>query len=133
MSLQLAGSPVTPAIVHLLTNSFVTLTDATGLISLIVQAASRLLWPDLFGIIAQQNAVHPANFDLLVVYNPLGGAPGMSAPPVLETLADLSLTSGDPNFVVNKVSCAFPIHQGAVAPARSGSRRVSRGSDPALQ
>jgi hypothetical protein len=62
------------------------------------------LWPDLFGIIAQQNAVHPANFDLSVVYNPLGGAPGLSAPPVLETLADLSLTSGDPNFVVNRVS-----------------------------
>ena len=48
----------------------------------------------------QQNAVHPANFDLSLVYNPPGGASGLTAPPVLETLTDLSLNSADPNFVV---------------------------------
>jgi hypothetical protein len=102
--LQLAGSPVTPAIVHLLTNSFVALTDSNGLIALTVQAASPLSWPDLFGVVAQKNAVNASNFDLSVVYNPPGGAPGMSTAPVVETITDLSLASADPNFVVTKVN-----------------------------
>jgi hypothetical protein len=100
VSLELARSPVTPGIVHLLPNSFVTLTDANGLIALTVQGASPLTWPDLFGVVAQQNTVNPANFDLSVVYNP----PGMSAPPVVETITDLSLAPADPNFVVTKVN-----------------------------
>lgn len=104
VSLQLAGSPVTPAIVHLLTNSFVTLTDTSRLIALTVQAASPLSWPDLFGVIAQQNTVNPANFDLSVVYNPPGGAHGMSTAPVVEIITDLSLASANPNFVVTKVN-----------------------------
>ena len=76
VTLQLAGSPVTPGIVHLLTNSFVTLDDANGLVALTVQAASPLGWPHFFGVVAQQNAGTPANFDLSIVYNPPGGAPG---------------------------------------------------------
>jgi hypothetical protein len=98
--LQLAGSPVTPAIVHLLTNSFATLMDAKGLIAFTVQAASPLTWPDLFGVGVRQSTVNPANFDLSIVYNP----PGMPAPPVVETITDLSLASTDPNFVVTKVN-----------------------------
>jgi hypothetical protein len=89
VSLQLAGSPVTPAIVHLLTNSFVTLADTNGLVALTVQAASPLSWPDLFGVVAQQNTVNPANFDLLVVYNPPGGASGVTSPVTLETFPNL--------------------------------------------
>ncbi|HWY03783.1 MAG TPA: putative baseplate assembly protein [Candidatus Acidoferrum sp.] len=104
VSLKLAGSPVTSTIVHLLTNSIVTLTDAKGLICLTVQAVDPSTWPNFFGITAVQNAVHPANFDLSVVYNPPGGASGLTAPPVLETLTDLSLNSADPNFVVARVN-----------------------------
>ena len=104
VSLQVAGSPVTPAIVHLLTNSFVALRDTNDLVALTVQAASPLSWPDLFGVVAQQNTLNPLNFDLSVVYNPPGSAPGMSAAPVVETIADLSLASADPNFVVTKVN-----------------------------
>ena len=89
---------------HLLTNSFVTLTDANGLVSLTVQAATPLSWPDLFGVVAQQNTVNPANFDLSVVYNPPGGAPGLAPPPVVETITDLSLAAADPNFAVTKVN-----------------------------
>ncbi|MGH8256695.1 MAG: putative baseplate assembly protein, partial [Steroidobacteraceae bacterium] len=100
VSLLLAGSPVTPAIVHLTTNSFVTLMDANGLIALTVQAASPLTWPDLFGVVARQNTINPANFDLSIVYNP----PGISAPPVVETITDLSLAAADANFVVTKVN-----------------------------
>src|SRR5262249_28183961 len=54
VTLQVAGSPVTPAIVHLLTNGVVSLTDADGLVSLTVRALNPLSWPDLFGIIANQ-------------------------------------------------------------------------------
>jgi hypothetical protein len=104
VTLQLAGSPVTRGIMHLLTNSFVSVTDANGLVALTVQAANPLAWPNLFGVVAQPNAVNPANFDLSVVYNPPGGAPGMLVPPTLETITNLSLTAADPNFVVNKVN-----------------------------
>src|SRR5262249_41103044 len=102
--LELAGSPITSAIVHLLTNSFVALMDEDGLVSLTVQAAVPLTWPDLFGVVAQQNTVNPANFDLSVVYNPPGGAPGVSVPPIVETITDLSLATADPNFVVAKIN-----------------------------
>ena len=104
VTLQVAVSPVTSGVVHLATNSYVTLDDANGLVSLIVQAASQLTWPNFFGILAQKNTSNPANFDLSVVYNPAGGAAGMSAPPVLETLTDLSLVSGDPNYVLAKIN-----------------------------
>ena len=102
--LQVAGSPVTPAIVHLLTNSVVTLTDSEGLISLTAQAKNPLSWPDVFGVIANQNTGDPAKFDLTLVYNPPGGAPGMPSSPVLEKLTGLSLSSADPNFVVTQVN-----------------------------
>jgi hypothetical protein len=104
VALALAGSPVTPGIVHLLTNGLVKLTDANGLICLTVQAAAPTTWPNFFGITAKANAVHPANFDLSVVYNPPGGASGMSTPPVLEILSDLSLNSANPNYVVKAVN-----------------------------
>lgn len=104
MALDAADSPVTPSIVHLLTNSAITLTDAHGLISLMVQAADPLSWPDLFGVVAEQNTVDATKFDLTIVYDPPGGAPGMPAPPVLEKLTALSLNSADPDFVVAKVN-----------------------------
>ena len=69
--------------------------------------------PIFFGVIANQNTGDPAKFDLSVVYNPPGGAPGLAAPPVLEKLTDLSLNSADPNFVVDPGKCAFEIHQRA--------------------
>ena len=69
-----------------------------------MQAASPLTWPNFFGVLAQKNTSNPANFDLSVVYNPAGGAAGMSAPPVLETFTDLSLVPGDPNYVLPKIN-----------------------------
>jgi hypothetical protein len=104
VTLPVAGRPVTPDIVHLATNSFVTLDDSNGLVSLTVQAASPLSWPNFFGVVARQNTSNPANFDLSVIYNPAGGAPGTSAAPVLETFTDLSLTPGDPHYVLTKIN-----------------------------
>lgn len=100
VALQVAGSPVMPGIVHLATNSFVALDDANGLVSLTVQAASPLSWPNFFGVVARQNTSNPANFDLSIVYNP----PGMTAPPVLETFTNLSLVPADPNYVLTKIN-----------------------------
>ena len=82
--LPLAGSPVTPNAVPLLSVGSVSLTDANGFTCLMVQAASPLLWPQYFGVLAAPNAANPANFDLSVVFNPAGrprrsdrsGAPG---------------------------------------------------------
>ena len=89
---------------HLLTNSFVTLTDTNGLVALTVQAASPLSWPDLFGVVARQNTVNPGEFRSLRWYTTRRAAHGVSTSPVLETITDLSLASADPNFVVTKVN-----------------------------
>ncbi|HKB11673.1 MAG TPA: putative baseplate assembly protein, partial [Vicinamibacterales bacterium] len=78
--------------------------DADGLISLMVQAADPLSWPDRFGVVARPNAVDAAKFDLTIVYDPPGGAPGMPTPPVLEKLTALSLNAADPDFVVARVN-----------------------------
>ena len=72
VTLQVAVSPVTSGVVHLATNSYVTLDDANGLVSLIVQAASPLTWPNFFGILAQKNTSNPANFDLVSRVQPGG-------------------------------------------------------------
>lgn len=98
VTLQIAGGPVTPGIVHLATYSFVTLNDANGLVSLTVQSASPLLWPNFFGVLAKQNTSNPANFDLSIIYNPAVPAP------VLETFTNLSLVPADPNYVLTKIN-----------------------------
>ncbi len=113
VTLQLAGSPVTPSIVHLVTNGLVSLKDVNGFTSLTVQAASPLSWPDFFGVVAEKNAVNASNIDLSVVYSP----PGMTTPPVLEKLTDLSLTVADPNYVVTKVKSLSKLIRIPAAPS----------------
>ena len=115
-----------PGIVHLATNGFVTLDDANGLVSLTVQAASPLSWPNFFGVLAQQNTSNPANFDLPSCYNPAGGAPGMSAPPVLETFTDLSLVSGRPELRPAEDQRGLALHHDSIRAARSCSCRLSQ-------
>jgi len=104
VALASAGSPTTAAVSRLKTSSAITLSDADGLVSLLVQPKARLSWPTFFGVVASQNATNVANFDLAIVYNPPGGPPGLSTPPVLERVANLSLTTTDPNYVVGQVN-----------------------------
>jgi hypothetical protein len=87
--IAVAGSPVTTAIVHLLTNSFVTLADTNGLVALTVQAASPSSWPQYFGIGATKGTVS-GTFTLSVIFNPTGVAPGVATPVTLETFPNLS-------------------------------------------
>ncbi|HEX9200075.1 MAG TPA: putative baseplate assembly protein [Acidobacteriaceae bacterium] len=102
--LQLAGSPVTPNAVPLVSNGDVSLNDANGLACLTVQAADPLSWPQYFGIIAQPNAIDPSRFDLAIVFDPPGGPAGMSGPVVLERFPSLSLTIADPNYAVTQLN-----------------------------
>jgi hypothetical protein len=104
VSLPLAGSPVTASIVHLFANSFVSLKDTNGFISLMVQASAPLSWPALFGMVATPNGVVAGNFDLSLVYAPPGGATGVSGSPVLESLFNLSINPADPNFVATRIN-----------------------------
>ena len=100
----LAGTPVTPEVVHLEGVSPVSLTDSNGVVCLLVSAAGPLDWPQLFGVLVTKNATTPTNFDLAVVYNPPGGPAGLGAQVTLESFPDLSLTSTDPNYVVTQVN-----------------------------
>jgi hypothetical protein len=102
--LPLAGSPVTAGLVMLNATGFVDLMDANGNVALMVRADQPFAWPQFFGVATQANAVHPANVDLSVVYNPPGGAKGMTGPVVLEKFNDLSFTTTDSNFVATQIN-----------------------------
>jgi hypothetical protein len=96
-----AGAPVTTAIVNLLTNGFVMLTDANGYPSLAIQADQPLAWPQNFGVSVAQNTTNPSNFDLSVVYDPADVAVGS---PVLELFPNLSLTTTDWNYAKTQIN-----------------------------
>ena len=102
--LPLAGDPVTPGIVMLGGAGFVNLTDSNGFICLMVQAANPFAWPQFFGVQTNANSANPGNFDLTVVYNPPGGAPGVQSPVVLEKFTDLSLKAPDVNYVATQIN-----------------------------
>ncbi|MGA9587153.1 MAG: putative baseplate assembly protein [Terracidiphilus sp.] len=102
--LPLAGAPMTTSIVSLLTSGFANLVDANGYTSLSIQAADPWSWPQYFGVSVIANALHPANFDLSVVYDPTGGPHGVTGPVVLELFPDLSLTNTDPNYAPTQIN-----------------------------
>ncbi|MBV9158004.1 MAG: putative baseplate assembly protein [Acidobacteriaceae bacterium] len=83
--LPVAGAPITPDLVRLPVIGFATLTDANGLVSLIIKADDPASWPQYFGVLANENAIHPPNFDLAVVFQPTSA----STPVVLESYPDL--------------------------------------------
>ena len=120
----LAGSPVTPSVVLLGGTASVNLTDSNGLVCMTVQAADPFGWPPLFGVIVNQNQTNPANFDLSVVYNPPGGAAGVSTQVILEQFTNLSLQQNDANYVatqINSLSSLIQVPASYVPPATAPS------------
>jgi hypothetical protein len=104
--LPLAGSPITTSVAHLQANSFTSLKDARGFVSLLVRPAAAASWPALFGLVATPNTSTPGNFDLALVYSPPGGATGVTGSPVIERFTNLSIQSADPNFVATRINLA---------------------------
>jgi hypothetical protein len=102
--LPLAGSPVTANAVSLLSNGFVSLTDANGYTCLMVAADAPRSWPQYFGVLAAANASDPANFDLSVVFNPPRGPAGMTGPIVLKRFTDLTLMPGTANYAATELN-----------------------------
>ena len=102
--LPLAGSPVTPNAVPLLPTGFVSLADSNGFTCLMVEADAPLNWPQYFGIVATANATIPPTFDLSVVFNPPGGATGVTSPVVLERFTGLTLTPAVSNNVALEIN-----------------------------
>jgi hypothetical protein len=104
IGLPLAGSPITASVVHLVTNSYVSLKDAKGFVSMLVRPATPLSWAPLFGVLATASTVAAGNFDLAFVYNPPGGASGVSGSPVLEFFSNLSVKPTDPNYAATQIN-----------------------------
>lgn len=102
--LPLAGTPVTPGIVPLVTSGFTNLVDSNGYTTLSIQAADPWSWPQYFGVFTEPNSGTPGNFDLSVVYDPAGGPHGVPTPVVLEKLINLSLTTTDPNYAPKQIN-----------------------------
>jgi Baseplate J-like protein len=99
-ALALAGSPVTASAVPLLANGFVSLTDENGFTSLMIAADAPASWPQYFGVFAVQSIVDSSNFDLSIVFDPPGGAAGMTGRVVLEQFPNLTLTPDVANSAV---------------------------------
>jgi len=104
VALPLAGGPVTPNAVPLLSSGFVSLTDSNGFTSLMIGADAPLSWPQYFGVVVSPNTGTPATFNLSVVFNP--GTPAVPTPVVLETFANLTLTPAASNNVVTQINGA---------------------------
>ena len=102
VTLPLAGSPVTPNAVPLLPTAFVTLTDGNGFAALMVKPDAPALWPQYFGMFAVANSTVPPTFDLSVVFNPKGTAPGAWVE--LEHFAGLTMTPNETNSVDRQIN-----------------------------
>jgi Baseplate J-like protein len=97
--LPLVGSPVTATAQPLAASGFVSLSDSNGFTSLMVAAADPAAWPPFFGVLANVNANNAAEFDLSVLFAPLGGPAGMTGNVVLERFSGLSLDPAAANYV----------------------------------
>ncbi|HUI83254.1 MAG TPA: putative baseplate assembly protein [Candidatus Binatia bacterium] len=98
------GNPQTSAIVQLPDSGFVSLSNAEGFSCLTLRATNASGWPQSFGVLVAANSGHPGNIDLSVVYDPSTGGAGIHKLVAVEKFTDLSLNSGDPNYVVNAIN-----------------------------
>jgi hypothetical protein len=102
--LPLAGAPVTPSAVALVTQGAISLSDGAGFAALTVTAKDPSTWPQYFGIRVTSSTTS-GNIDLAVLFCPGGNAPpGMPAAVVLEQFTDLSLTPGTADSVTARIN-----------------------------
>jgi Baseplate J-like protein len=104
------GNPITAAVVRFAAGP-IDLADSSGFACLTLLATNPAGWPQNFGVVVAANAVHPANIDLSVVYNPPGGAAGIHAQVVLEKFIDLSLKPADSNYVALQINSGSTLIQ----------------------
>jgi hypothetical protein len=120
----LAGSPAAPGVVLLGGTSPVNLMDSNGFVCLTIQATNPADWPQLFGVIVKANQTTKTNFDLSVVYEPPGGAFGMTTQVTLESYTNLSFSKTDPTYVatlINSFSNLIQVPSTYVPPATAPS------------
>jgi hypothetical protein len=85
------GNPIVTKPVMLSAAGLVTLVNSLGFACLTLQATNPADWPSSFGVVVRPNTLHPINFDLLVVYNPPGGAAGIQGQVQVEAIVNFSL------------------------------------------
>jgi hypothetical protein len=73
-----------------LTGGQVALMDSKNFACLTLPADNPSNWPQCFGIVVTTHALSPLSFDLAVVYNPPGGAAGISTQVVVENFTNLT-------------------------------------------
>jgi hypothetical protein len=91
LSLGGKGNPVVTTAVILSAAGLVTLVNSLGFACLTLQATNPAGWPNSFGVVVRRNTLHPANFDISVVYNPPGGAAGIHGLVEVEAILNISL------------------------------------------
>jgi hypothetical protein len=100
----LAGSPAAASVVLLGSTSPVNLMDSNGFVCFTMQATNPANWPALLGVMVKANQTTPANFDLAVIYNPPGGAFGMTSQVTLESYTNLSFSKAEPTYVATIIN-----------------------------
>ena len=111
VSLPAAGIPVTLAPALLGVSGSVSLKDASGLACIKLNATNAHSWPQLFGVVVKENSAHPANLDVIVVYNPPGGTALIQKQIAVEQFTDLSLNQADSNYVASQINAASQLMQ----------------------
>jgi len=69
------------------------LVDGNGTAYLAVQPTNPLGWPPLFSVVSQQQIVDSSLFNLLLLYTPPSGSPGVTTPVIVEQFLNLSLAT----------------------------------------
>jgi hypothetical protein len=110
--LPLVGSPVTPGVVPLAGSGFVSLTDANGFVSLILQAIQPVAWPQYFGVTVNPNG---SLFDISVFCSLPESAVSIQGRVILENFPNLSFepnalneTVAQINSLSNLITTALP-------------------------
>ena len=122
--LPLAGIPVTAAPVGLSGLGYVSLTDASGLVSLLVQAEDPAGWPARLAVVVSAGAAAPPTIEVSVVFGT------DDAGITLESFAGLSLDPGALNYagrVINARSQLVRVPASFAAPAASALAGVAAG------
>jgi hypothetical protein len=115
--LPLAGAPSTSAPVPLVSQGYISLMDASGLVCLMARATNPAAWPAQFAVKAVQSQTNPANFDVRVVFD------AASQPEVvLEAITNLTLAPNVANNAITQINAQSQLLSApATQPAFAGN------------
>jgi hypothetical protein len=124
-----AGFPAAPTMLP--NTGTVDLVDGGGFAFLTVEPKHPAGWPPSFGVLAQNLLADPSIFNLLVVYAPLSGGAGVSAPVLMEQFNGVSLDNVETVFASASDLIDVASFSAEPNPVLSAYDLMHYGADPA--